>query len=161
MTDREIRDTLGNFCTGVAVATGITGGKPAGFAVQSFVSLSLDPPLVGLSPAKTSSSWPLLRASGSFCINILTSEQKSICNQFAQRGGNKFDGIAWREGVTRSPVLEDVLAYIDCDLVAEHEVGDHTFAVGQVRDIKMFENARSPLLFFKSDYGVFEPRALS
>jgi len=155
MNDRYIRDTLGNFCTGVVVATGMSQGKPAGFAAQSFLSLSLEPPLVGLSPAKTSTSWPLLRASGHFCINILSSGQKALCDRFAMSGGEKFTDIAWSPGVTGSPVLSEVLAYIDCELVDEHEVGDHTLAVGHVRDIRLLETGASPLLFYQSRYGEF------
>ena len=70
--ERAFRNAMGNFCTGIVVATGIADGAPAGFAAQSFVSLSLDPPLVALCPGKQSSSWPKLRDSGSFCINILS-----------------------------------------------------------------------------------------
>ena len=74
-SDSDFRKVLSQFCTGVVVATGCLDGEPAGFAAQSFSSLSLDPPLVLLSPAKSSTSWPKLRDSGSFCINILCSKQ--------------------------------------------------------------------------------------
>ena len=75
---REFRDTLGQFATGVVIATGCLEGAPAGFAAQSFASLSLDPPLVALCPSKTSVSWPKLRESGHFCINILSDAQQGI-----------------------------------------------------------------------------------
>ncbi|MBV1904450.1 MAG: flavin reductase family protein [Pseudomonadales bacterium] len=155
MDDRDIRNTLGNFCTGVVIATGFVDGKPAGFAAQSFLSLSLDPALVGLSPAKTSTSWPLLRESGSFCINILSSHQKPVCDRFAQSGVDKFEGLEWQSGVTGSPVLADVLAYIDCELVAEHDAGDHTIAVGHIKELKVCKSEGLPLLFFKGAYGAF------
>ncbi len=150
------RSTLSQFCTGVVVATGCLDGVPAGFAAQSFSSLSLDPPLVALFPAKSSTSWPRLRDSGSFCLNILSASQKSVCDVFARTGIDKFAELDWRPGVTGSPVLDGVLAYVDCDLEVEHDAGDHTIAVGRVREIRVIDEARSPLLFFRGGYGVFE-----
>jgi len=153
--DREFRTTMGQFCTGVVIATGCLNGEPAGFAAQSFSSLSLDPPLVALFPAKTSTSWPKLRDSGSFCINILADDQKPVCDVFAQTGIDKFATFAWAPGVTGSPVLEEVIAYIDCDLEVEHDAGDHTIAVGRVRDIRIVNADKAPLLFFRARYGKF------
>ena len=150
-----LRATMGQFCTGVVVATGAVEGEPAGFAAQSFVSLSLDPPLVALCPAATSTSWPRLRASGSFCINILAADQQDVCGLFARSGGDKFAQMPWRAGVTGSPILEGVLAYVDCDLEAEHVAGDHTIAIGRVRDLAILDETRGPLLFFRGVYGDF------
>jgi len=154
--DRAFRTVVGQFCTGVVIATGRLNGEPAGFAVQSFFSLSLEPPLVGFCPARTSTSWPKLRDSGSFCINILNSDQKSVCDVFAQTGISKFEEFAWHAGVTGSPVLEGVMTYLDCDLVAEHDAGDHTIAVGRVRDFAILDANRTPLLFLRGGYGQFE-----
>ncbi len=150
------RSTMGQFCTGVVVASACLEGEPVGFAAQSFVSLSMDPPLVALCPAKTSTSWPKIRDSGSFCINILGSDQQPVCDAFARSGGNKFEGLSWTPGVTGSPVLEGVLAYVDCSLEAEHEAGDHTIAVGRVQALEVVGSG-TPLLFFKGGYGSFEP----
>ncbi|MEQ8858547.1 MAG: flavin reductase family protein [Pseudomonadales bacterium] len=153
---RNLRNTLGHFCTGVVIATGCVDGEPAGFAAQSFSSVSLDPPLVLLCPAKTSTSWPKLRESGSFCINILAADQKPVCDVFAQSGIDKFAALRWHAGVTGSPVLEGVLAYVDCDLHAEHDAGDHTVVLGRVRDVKIIEPEGSPLLFFRGAYGRYD-----
>ena len=111
-----------------------------GFAAQSFVSLSMDPPLVALCPAKTSTSWPKIRDSGSFCINILASDQQAVCDAFARSGGNKFEGLNWSAGVTGSPILEGVLAYVDCSMEAEHDAGDHTIAVGRVQALEVISS---------------------
>jgi 3-hydroxy-9,10-secoandrosta-1,3,5(10)-triene-9,17-dione monooxygenase reductase component len=151
---RAFRNTLGQFCTGVVVATGVLDGKPAGFAAQSFTSLSLDPPLIAVCPSKTSTSWPKLRASGSFCINVLSAKQKVVCDQFAKPG--QFADIGWRPGVTGSPVLDNVIAYIDCDIDEEHDAGDHIIAVGRVRDLQILDATAEPLLFFRGTYGRFE-----
>ena len=160
MTDfdeRAFRNAMGNFCTGVVIATGLNEGEPAGFAAQSFVSLSLDPPLVALCPAKSSGSWPKIRDSGSFCINILTCEQKAVCDVMAISGGDKFASLTWTSGTTGSPILDGVMGYIDCDLETEHDAGDHTIAVGRVRDFKIIQDGIGPLLFFRGQYGDFDP----
>lgn len=150
----EFRTTLGQFASGVVVATGCHQGEPAGFAAQSFTSLSLDPPLVALCPAKSSTSWPKLRASGSFCVNILAASQQAVSDTFAQTGIDKFAELDWRPGVTGSPVLTEALAFIDCDLAEEHDSGDHTIAVGRVRNLGVLDGAQEPLVFFRGAYGL-------
>ena len=150
------RNTMGQFSTGVVVATACLDDVPAGFAAQSFVSLSLDPPLVALCPAKTSTSWPKIRDSGSFCINMLASDQQPVCDAFARSGGDKFEGLAWTAGVTGSPVLDGILAYVDCTLEAEHDAGDHTIAIGRVQKLEVVGSG-TPLLFYRGGYGTFEP----
>ncbi len=152
---RVFRDTMGQFCTGVVIATGCLDGEPAGFAAQSFVSLSLDPPLVALCPGKGSSSWPKLRDSGRFCINVLGAHQKAVCDVMARSGIDKFAEISWRAGVTGSPIIDGVVAYIDCELEAEHDAGDHTIAVGRVVDLAAQDLEAGPLLFFRGAYGDF------
>lgn len=149
------RNTMGQFCSGVVVATGRDEQGPTGFAAQSFVSLSMEPPLVALCPARTSSTWPRLRAAGSFCINVLGADQQDVCARFAQSGGDKFGTLDWREGVTGAPILTDVIAYIDCDLETEFDAGDHTIAVGRVRDLAVTAPESAPLLFFRGQYGRF------
>ncbi|MCP5178592.1 MAG: flavin reductase family protein [Pseudomonadales bacterium] len=152
---RVFRNTMSQFCTGVVVATGCLNGKPAGFAAQSFVSLSLDPPLVALCPGKTSTSWPTLRDSGHFCINILASDQRAICDVMAKSGIDKFAALDWQGGVSGSPIFNGVIAYIDCALEAEHDAGDHTIAVGRVLDLAIRAPEKEPLLFFQGRYGSF------
>ena len=154
--DRAFRNTMGQFCTGVVIATGVVDGVPAGFAAQSFVSLSLEPPLVALCPARTSTSWPRLRESGSFCINVLGADQRPICDLFAKSGIDKFAELSWRGGETGSPILDSVLAYIDCDIEDELDAGDHTIAVGRVRDFATLDEQRGPLLFYRGGYGEFQ-----
>lgn len=149
----EFRNTLGQFATGVVVATGCLEGEPAGFAAQSFASISLDPPLVMLCPAKSSESWPKLRESGNFCINILGEDQQDVSDLFAQTGIDKFSEMSWQPGETGSPVLAGALAFIDCELAEEHDAGDHSIAIGRVRDLGVFDQERSPLLFCRGAYG--------
>ncbi len=152
----QFRTTLGQFASGVVVATGSLDGEPAGFAAQSFTSLSLDPPLVALCPAKSSRSWPKLRVSGSFCINILAESQRSVSDVFARTGTDKFAQLDWRPGTTGSPVLTEALAYVDCELVEEHDAGDHTIAVGRVRDLGILDAEHGPLVFFRGAYQLLD-----
>lgn len=153
--DRDFRAAVGQFATGVVIATGCLEGEPSGFTAQSFASLSLDPPLVALCPAKSSTSWPKLQASGNFCINILGADQQSVCDIFSQTGIDKFADIGWQPGETGSPVLAGVLAYIDCELAVEHDAGDHTVAIGRVKDLGVLDTQRRPLVFFRGGYGQF------
>ena len=149
---QAFRTTLGQFASGVVIATGCLDGEPAGFAAQSFTSLSLDPPLVALCPAKSSRSWPKLRASGSFCINVLARGQQAVSELFARSGIDKFASLDWRPAQTGSPILAGALAFIDCELMDEHDAGDHTIAVGRVRDLGVLDAEGSPLVFFRGAY---------
>lgn len=153
---KDFRTTMSQFCTGVVIATGAPDGEPAGFAAQSFVSLSLDPPLIAICPGKGSTSWPKLRAAGAFCVNMLHASQVDVCNHFAQSGGDKFAGLDWHPGATGAPILADALAYVECTLENEVEAGDHTIAIGRVQAYERLQESLGPLLFFRGKYGQFD-----
>jgi flavin reductase (DIM6/NTAB) family NADH-FMN oxidoreductase RutF len=151
----HFRQVLGHFPTGVTVITA-TGseGRPAGFAVGSFFSVSLEPPLVGFCAGKGSSSWPGIRSAGAFCVNILAEDQEAVCRQFSSKIDDKFSGLGWTPASSGSPKLSDVLAWIDCDIEAVHDAGDHEICVGRVRELKV-ERENGPLLFYRGGYGQF------
>lgn len=153
--DRDFRNAMGQFCTGVVIVTGISDGQPVGFSAQSFVSVSLSPPLVSICPARTSTSWPRLRAARNFGINILASDQFPVCAGFARTGVDKFADLSWTASSRGVPVLGGVIGFIDCELEAEHEAGDHTLVVARVHELKVFSADSSPLLFFRGAYGDF------
>ena len=158
---KRFRHVLGHFPTGVAVVTALPpDGKPAGMAVGSFTSVSLDPPLVAFLPDRSSSSWPRIEEAGSFCVNILGAEQESICRTFAVKGGDKFAELSWRKAGSGSPLLDGVVAWIDCDIETVHEAGDHYIVIGRVRDLDVAEQDL-PLLFFQGGYGRFTPLSLA
>ncbi len=158
---KRFRQVLGHFPTGVAVITAIgPDGRPAGMAVGSFTSVSLDPPLVAFLPDKSSTSWPKIQASGSFCVNILGCEQESVCRAFAMKGGDKFAELSWQPAGSGSPVLDGVLGWIDCDIDAVHEAGDHWIVVGRVRELDI-ANPSLPLVFFQGGYGRFSSLSLA
>ena len=124
--------------------------------VGSFTSISLDPPLVALFPDKSSTTWPRIARAGRFCVNVLASDQQDLCRHFAARGGDKFAGVSHRLSANGSPVLDDVVAWIDCTLHAVHEAGDHFIVLGRVRELDI-ARADEPLLFFRGQYGSFAP----
>lgn len=153
----DMRSVLGHFCTGIAVITGHDGDSPIGFTCQSVASVSLDPPYVSFCPALSSTSWPLIRATGRMCINVLADDQEAICANFARRSADKFRGVAWSLAANGAPLVHGALATIEADLEFEHGAGDHTIVVAHVTALKAHEGR--PLLFFRGDYGGFTGRA--
>lgn len=148
----HFRHVLGHFCTGVSLVTGCGPGGPAGLAVGSFMSVSLEPRLVAICPAFSSKSWPAIRDTGSFCVNVLGEHQGDVARGFAASGGDKFEGIGWRPAPSGSPIIDEVVAWIDCEIESEQEAGDHWLVLGRVIALDV-ENTRDPLLFHR---GAFE-----
>jgi len=151
----HFREVLGHFATGIVVITGALDGVPAGLTCQSFVSLSLDPPLVAFCPSKRSSSWRRIDQSGAFCANVLAEDQEATSRVFATSGADKFRGVGWRAAETGSPILNDVLAWVDCRIEARHDAGDHHIIVGRVVELEAATRGR-PLLAFRGGYGRFD-----
>jgi flavin reductase (DIM6/NTAB) family NADH-FMN oxidoreductase RutF len=149
----HFRHVLSHVPTGVAVITGVGEGGPAGLAVGTFTSISLEPPLVGFFCDRGSTSWPPIRESGSFCANVLAADQGDVSARFARRGGAKFDGLDWTAApFSGSPVLDGVLAWLDCRIDREVELGDHTLVVGEPQEL-VVSGAGGPLVFFRGGYG--------
>lgn len=149
----DMKSALSSFCTGVAVITARRAdGRPAGMAVQSFSSVSLDPPLVCFCPARTSTTWPEIQAAGAFAVNILAAGQQDLCRRFAVTGGDKFGGVAWRSGGNGAPLLGGALATVECDLEAVLDGGDHAIALGRVTALTAHREG-APLLYFRRTYG--------
>jgi 3-hydroxy-9,10-secoandrosta-1,3,5(10)-triene-9,17-dione monooxygenase reductase component len=151
LSPRRIRNVLGHFATGLTVITAATENGPAGFTCQSFASLSLEPALVTFSPARTSSTWPLLRRAGRFTVNILPADHQHLAAQFARSGADKFAGVHHSPSPLGNPVLDGALAWVDCGLHQEYDGGDHTIVVAAVHALSA-RTGGDPLLFFKGDY---------
>lgn len=153
----RFRQVLGHYPTGVVVVTAVDpDGVAAGMAVGSFTSVSLDPPLVAFFPDKTSTSWPRIQAAGRFCANILGSDQEAVCRTFAVKGGDKFAELSWHPARSGAPILDGVVAWIDCDIDSVQEAGDHYLVIGRVRTLDVADPSL-PLLFFQGGYGRFAP----
>jgi len=146
------REVLGQFATGVTVVTAMTADEPVGMAVNSFTSVSLDPPLVLFCAARGSTTWPRIRAAGRFAVNILGEHQEDVSRLFATKGTDRFSSVSWHVGSSGAPVLDDVLAYVDCTIEAEHPAGDHVIVVGRVLDLGICADC-GPLLFHGGGYG--------
>jgi len=147
----RFKDAMGMFTTGVTIVAGIDDGQPVGFTCQSFLSLSIDPPYVAVAPARTSTSWPRIARSGSFCVNVLSDVQEGLGRGFAVSGGSKFDAVDWHPAPgTGSPVIAGSLAWVDCRVELVHDAGDHELILGRVLDLGVGEG--TPLLFFHSRF---------
>jgi flavin reductase (DIM6/NTAB) family NADH-FMN oxidoreductase RutF len=144
---------LGHFASGVTVVTAVDADGPAGFACQSFASLSLEPPLVVFMVGRTSTTWPRIARAGHFCVNVLGEEQGELCRGFAVSGADKFAGVAYRPApVTGAPLLDGVAAWVDCTVQAVHTGGDHLIVVGRVEALDADEEC-APLLFHRGRFG--------
>ena len=133
--EASFRSVLGHFATGVTVVTAMEEGLPVGFTCQTFASLSLEPPMVALAPAKSSTSWPRIARAGAFCVNVLSEGQEELGRTFAVSGGDKFAGVDWRPGPLGAPVLGGSLAWVACELGIVHDAGDHELVTGRVRHL--------------------------
>nr|WP_050792873.1 flavin reductase family protein [Gordonia neofelifaecis] len=152
-----LREVMGHFATGVAIITAYDGDEPVGLTCQSVVSVSLEPPLIAFCPAKTSTSWPRLRKSGSVCINVLSGPQGPLCRQFSKSGTDKFAGVAHRPAANGAPLIDEALAHVEATVEAEHDAGDHTIVVCRVTDLAAHAHAvdGGPLLFYRGGFGNF------
>ncbi len=156
LDSREFRRILGHYPTGVCVVTALSGAEPVGMVVGSFTSVSLDPALVAFLPDRNSNTWPKIEATGHFCVNVLTESQLDVCKALASKAENKFDAIAYRLSGSGLPLIKDVVAWIDCQLYAVHEAGDHFIVIGRVLAFDV-ERPEPPLIFLRGGYGSILP----
>lgn len=142
---------MGHYPTGVAVITTISEGEPVGMVANSFVSVSLSPPLVSFCPAKDSVTWAQIQSVGHFCVNFLHRDQAALYGQFATRGIDRFKGVEWAPAPGGAPQLRGSVAWIDCAVHGHLEAGDHVIALGRVRDLDVVSGA-TPLVFYRGHY---------
>jgi flavin reductase (DIM6/NTAB) family NADH-FMN oxidoreductase RutF len=151
----RFRQVLGHLPTGVTVITSNGADGPVGMAANSVTSVSLDPPMILFCPAKSSATWPDLRASGAFCINVLAGHHEELSRQFAAKDVDRFAGVDYRSRET-GPALTDAVAWIECRMRDEHDAGDHTIVVADVVAIEAAQDVDlEPLVFFRGQYGSF------
>ncbi|MBC8194890.1 MAG: flavin reductase family protein [Acidimicrobiia bacterium] len=156
ITPDRYREVLGRFPTGVTLVTGMDGDEPLAVVIGSFVSVSMDPPLVGFLTGSEARTWPRIRASGSFCVNVLADDQADLANAFFTRDGDPWEGTGWVPGHSGSPVIPACVASIDCSVFDVMEAGDHLFVVGAVVDLKDHGTDGSPMVFLGGSYGSFD-----
>jgi 3-hydroxy-9,10-secoandrosta-1,3,5(10)-triene-9,17-dione monooxygenase reductase component len=149
---RTFRDALGRFATGVVFVTAAPNGQPSGLIVNSFASVSLEPPLVSFCPSRRSLTWSRMRASRRFAVNVLGREHERFARRATPAGADRFADLDWALGRHGVPLLTGALATLECEIVAEHPAGDHSIVVGRVDDVHI-SPANEPLVFFAGAFG--------
>ena len=156
ITKDLFRKVLGHFATGVTVVTTRhPSGKPWGFTVNSFTSVSLEPPLVLFCVDHSGESAKAVSHSDHFVVNFLCEAQEHVSRRFASRLDDRFEGMAHTENEHGSPLLHKCLGYLECRKIATHTHGDHDIVIGEVLDARTGEG--DPLLFFRGAYGKLKP----
>lgn len=148
---RALRDALGAFATGVTVVTARDpAGCPIGLTVNSFNTVSLDPPLVLWSLSLASPRLAAFREASHFAVNVLAADQQAISERFARRDGDRFAGLEWDAGLGGAPRLSGCCACIECRTEARHAGGDHLIFIGQVARFR--HQPKAPLVFHGGGY---------
>jgi flavin reductase (DIM6/NTAB) family NADH-FMN oxidoreductase RutF len=146
----QLRQVFAAFPTGVAAVAAIIGHEPAGLAANSFVSVSLDPPLVSVCIAHSSTTWPALRTAHRLGISVLGAHQERASRQLSSRDGERFAGLRWRSTDDGAVLLHEASAWFDCSIEREIPAGDHDIVLLRVHDLGASEAL--PLVFHGSSY---------
>ncbi len=154
-SERNLRDAMGCFATGVTIVTTMTPRGPLGMTVNSFASVSLDPPLVLWSPARKSARFPAFEAASHFAVHILSAEQQHLAEAFARSGEAPFRDTPYTLGAGDAPLFSDCSARFECRHSAGHDGGDHLIVVGEVLHLDC--SARSPLLYHQGKFAALSP----
>ena len=154
------RNVMGHLPTGVVALAGLTptSPHPCGLVVGTFQSLSLDPPLVTFSVARTSTSWPRLRDAGRVSASVLSADQEAVCRALSSKRPDKFAGIDWFLSEEGSVRITGAHAWIDFDATLELDGGDHVIVLARV--IRMDTGTGEPLVFHKGQLGAYRQPAL-
>jgi flavin reductase (DIM6/NTAB) family NADH-FMN oxidoreductase RutF len=143
---RALRDALGAFATGVTVVTALDpAGRVVGLTVNSFNTVSLEPPLVLWSLSLASPNLAAFRLASHFAVNVLAADQQALSECFARRGADKFAGIDWQSGLGGAPLLPGCCAVLECCNELQHAGGDHLIFIGRV---ERFSRREAPPLVY-------------
>lgn len=151
--DVRLRRAFSAFPTGVVAVCALDddGTTPVGMAVNSFTSISLDPPLVAVSASRTSRTWPRLATAASLGLSVLGSDQELISRRLAARDGDRFDGASWEATAEGAVHLDDAALWLTCHVHSEVAGGDHTIILLAIDDVQYFPDVE-PLVFHHSQY---------
>ncbi|HAH11381.1 MAG TPA: flavin reductase [Alphaproteobacteria bacterium] len=154
---RKFRNALGCFTTGVCVAAARdAGGEAIGLTINSFASVSLEPPLILWSLDKGSDRMAVFEGASSFAVSVLGEADQALSQRLARKGEGLLEAGEWRAGPTGAPVLAQAIAHFDCDVFARYEGGDHVILLGHVRDFGLQEGD-PPLIYFRGRYRELAP----
>ncbi|PIV75064.1 MAG: flavin oxidoreductase [Rhodobacteraceae bacterium CG17_big_fil_post_rev_8_21_14_2_50_65_11] len=149
---RQLRNALGQFGTGVTIVSTMAAGRPVGVTANSFTSVSLDPPLVLWSIARTSRRYPAFAEAEHIAIHVLAKHQMPLCRAFAV-APDAFDAVEWHAGAHDMPLIDGCLARFECERYAEYDGGDHAILVARV--LRAAVRPGTPLLFCGGQFGQF------
>jgi flavin reductase (DIM6/NTAB) family NADH-FMN oxidoreductase RutF len=147
----RLRRVLGSFPTGVTVIAATVDGVPTGLAANSFVSVSLDPPMVSVCVAHTSTTWPTLRRAGRLGVSVLGAHQENAGRQLSARDVDRFATLDWQASADGAIFLDGSSAWLDCSIEREIPAGDHDIVLLRVHDLDA-DAAVAPLVFHGSRY---------
>ncbi|MGB9458658.1 MAG: flavin reductase family protein [Bryobacteraceae bacterium] len=151
VSSEDFRCACGRFTTGVTIASVVDRqGTPHGLTVNSFTSVSLDPPLVLIALAHSASVMDAFSGASFFSLNVLAAGQRDLAERFALKGHDRFDGLAWHAGETGAPLLPHTLAEIECAIRQRFTAGDHDLFVGEM--VRAVVREGEPLLYFSGRY---------
>ena len=152
----KLRVALGHYATGVAIVTvAAAGGAPVGLTINSFSSVSLDPPLVLWCLQRRAERYSAFARARHFAVNVLAAGQEHLARQFAAGSPERFAGLAWQRGPRGLPVLDDCLAAFVCSRAGQFRGGDHRILIGALEEYAVTEGA-SPLIFYHGQFGAIE-----
>lgn len=152
-SQRELRDAMGSFATGVTIVTTMTDRGPLGMTVNSFASVSLDPPLVLWSPARKSARFPAFEAASHFAVHVLSHDQRGLADIFSKSGIEAFDDLEYTFGIGDVPLLDGCTSRFECSHAAGYDGGDHLIVVGEVLRISACD--KPSLLFYRGEFTGF------
>jgi flavin reductase (DIM6/NTAB) family NADH-FMN oxidoreductase RutF len=155
-TPSHLRRVFGAFPSGVTAIAALVRGLPVGIAASSFTSVSLDPPLVSLCVAHSSTTWPQLRDAPSLGVSVLSADQEQACRQLSGRNSDRFADLHWRATSDGAILLDGAIAWLECSTEAVHRAGDHDIIVLRVQDLDCDDSVR-PLVFHASQFHRLHP----
>ncbi|MEV6319458.1 flavin reductase family protein [Streptomyces sp. NPDC051776] len=153
----SFRAAAGRFPTGVVVITTTASAGPVGFTCQSFTSLSLEPALISFNVSRSSETWPYIQEAGSFCVNILASDQESVARSFAEKGSDRFSGVDHSYPSNSSPWIAGATAWLEATVERAWDGGDHLIVIGRVISTVLGRRDQA-LIYHQGDYSLFQER---
>ncbi|WP_433622213.1 flavin reductase family protein [Nocardia sp. CA-120079] len=157
MDEAVLRNAFAAFPSGVTVVAGLIGDTPAGLTASSFTSVSLNPPLVSVCVAHTSTTWPVLRGVSHFGVSVLSYHQADLAREVASRSAaDRFNGVRWRSTEHGAVFLDGAALWLECSLHDQLPAGDHDVALLEIHELKTFDRKR-PLVFHRSRFHQIVP----
>ncbi|MFF2354587.1 flavin reductase family protein [Kitasatospora sp. NPDC058115] len=153
-----LRQAFGAYPTGVVAIGALRGDEPVGFAASSFVSISLQPPMVAVSVARTSTTWPRLAEAEVLGLSVLSHGQGTLCRRLASREANRFDGVAWTATPEGAVLVEDAALWLTARVGATYDGGDHEIVLLELLSVELFAGVE-PLVFHTSQFRELLPHA--